>query len=266
MKVRSYVITVMAVLLVAGAAFGAEESAKTEPKPKVAAEKPAAEANAKPAFANETEKVSYAIGAQMAQSVLVLKSQGVEINADMFIAGIKDAMAGRELSLKPEEIQTTLMAFQQKMMAKQQKLQAEMAEKNIAMSNTFLEQNKTKPGVKVLDSGLQYQIIKEGKGKSPTANDRVKTHYRGTLITGEEFDSSYKRGKPAEFAVSGVIKGWTEALQLMKVGSKWKLFIPPNLAYGTRGTPNIPPNSALIFEVELLEIVKPATSTGTTGG
>jgi len=142
----------------------------------------------------------------------------------------------------------------------------EEASKNKATADKFLASNKTKTGVKVTDSGLQYQVITEGKGVLPKDTDRVKVHYKGTLIDGTEFDSSYKRNNPATFGVRGVIKGWTEALLLMKTGAKWKLFVPPELAYGPSGRPKIPPNSLLIFEVELLEIEaakQPMTAPGT---
>ena len=140
------------------------------------------------------------------------------------------------------------------------KKQSEEADKNKAKSAEFLEKNKTAEGVKVTASGLQYIVVSEGTGAIPTKTDTVKCHYKGTLITGEQFDSSYDRGQPAEFPVGGVIPGWTEALQMMKVGSKYKLFIPPELAYGASGRPGIPPNSALVFEVELLDIVKAAAA------
>jgi FKBP-type peptidyl-prolyl cis-trans isomerase len=142
---------------------------------------------------------------------------------------------------------------------------AKEAAENLAVGTAFLEENKAKEGVKVTPSGLQYKVIQEGTGNTPTADDRVKTHYRGTLIDGTEFDSSYKRNRPAEFPVKGVIKGWTEALQLMKEGGKWELYIPANLAYGERGRPNIPANSTLIFEIELLEIDKPDPNANKAG-
>ncbi len=210
----------------------------------------------------EMEKVSYVIGTQIGQS---FKKQGIEINLESLIMGIKDILAGKELALSTEESQKVMTSFRQRMMAKlaaeKEKQAAEMAKlapKNLAEGKAFLEANKTKEGVQVLPSGLQYKVITEGTGEIPTAEDKVRTHYRGTLINGTEFDSSYKRNKPAEFPVKGVIPGWTEALQLMKVGSKWELYIPANLAYGEKGRPGIPPNSTLIFEIELLEIVKAA--------
>jgi FKBP-type peptidyl-prolyl cis-trans isomerase FklB len=201
----------------------------------------------------EMDKVSYAIGVQLATN---FKKQGIDIKIDKFVQGIKDATAGKKLELTEAEIQQTMMSFSQRMRAQQQEKQKADAAKNIAAGKAFLAANAKKEGVKVLPSGLQYKVIKKGTGKTPTAADKVKTNYRGTLIDGKEFDSSYKSGKPVEFGVKNVIKGWTEALQLMKEGGKWELYIPSNLAYGERGNRGIPGNSTLIFEIELLEIVK----------
>ncbi len=201
----------------------------------------------------EMEKISYAIGTQIGQN---FKKQGIEIRVEPLMQGLRDVMKDKELILSQDEIQQVMMSFQQRVQAEQQERQKAGGGINLAEGNAFLEKNKEKEGVKELPSGLQYKIIKKGTGETPTADSRVKTHYRGTLINGTEFDSSYKRNKPAEFAVRGVIKGWTEALQLMKEGAKWELYIPANLAYGERGRPSIPPNSTLIFEIELLEIVK----------
>ena len=199
----------------------------------------------------EMDKVSYVIGAQVGQS---FKSQGIEINIESLMRGLKDAMAGKKLALSQDEIKQVMTSFQQRMVAKQ----AAQAAKNLAEGTAFLEANKAKEAVKVLPSGLQYKVIKEGTGKTPTPDDTVKIHYRGTSIYGTEFDNSYKRNQPNVFAVKGkgVIKGWIEALQLMKEGCKWQLYIPASLAYGERGRPGIPPNSTLIFEMELLEVVK----------
>jgi FKBP-type peptidyl-prolyl cis-trans isomerase FklB len=202
----------------------------------------------------ELEKVSYIIGTQIARN---FKTQDVEVNLDALMMGLKDALEGKELALSQNEMSKVYTAWQQKMRAKQAAKRKKEAAENLAAGTAFLEANKKKEGVKVLPDGLQYKIIRAGTGATPTADDKVKTNYRGTLIDGTEFDSSYKRNAPAEFAVTKVIKGWTEALQLMKVGAKWELYIPPNLAYGERGRPGIPPNSTLIFEVELLDIVKP---------
>jgi FKBP-type peptidyl-prolyl cis-trans isomerase FklB len=154
-----------------------------------------------------------------------------------------------------EEIRATITSLQQRLMASQQKVLKEQAAKNLSVSKAFLAENGKKEGIKTLPSGLEYKVLTEGSGKMPKAEDTVTVHYKGTLIDGTEFDSSYKRGQPATFKVKGVIKGWTEALQLMKEGSKWQLFIPPELGYGERAAgPQIPPNSALIFEVELISV------------
>ena len=201
----------------------------------------------------EQDKVSYIIGTQFGQSI---KKEGVKVNLEPLFLGVKDALEGNAPKMTKEEIKRVYTAFRQRVMAERAKERAKLAAENLAKGKAFLEANKAKEGVKVLPSGLQYKIIKEGTGPTPTINDKVKTNYRGTLIDGTEFDSSYKRNQPAEFAVKSVIKGWTEALQLMKVGAKWELYIPPDLAYGERGRPSIPPNSVLIFEIELLEIVK----------
>jgi FKBP-type peptidyl-prolyl cis-trans isomerase len=233
-------------------ACAAEQSSKkdaNEPKAAVAAVPPKPEI-----FKTELEKVSYIIGTQIAQN---FKSQDIEVNLDSLMMGLKDALEGRKLVLSQSEMQQVYARFQQQMREKQAAKRAEEAAKNLAAGTAYLEANKAKEGVKVLPSGLQYKVITEGTGNTPTADDKVKTNYRGTLIDGTEFDSSYKRNKPAEFAVKGVIKGWTEALQLMKEGSKWELYIPASLAYSERGRPGIPANSTLIFEIELLEIVKP---------
>jgi len=190
----------------------------------------------------EMDKVSYIIGTQIARN---FKSQDIEVNVETLAMGLKDALEDKPLALGNDEMQKVYAGFQARMRAKQAAKQAEEAAKNAAAGSAYLEANKTKEGVKVLPSGLQYKVITEGTGKSPTAEDKVKTNYRGKLIDGTEFDSSYKRNKPAEFPVNGVIKGWTEALQLMKEGGKWE----------SRPRPGIPANSTLVFEVELLEVL-----------
>lgn len=196
-------------------------------------------------FKSEIDKVSYIIGTQVGKG---LKSQNMDLNLDLFLKGIKDMLAGKEPALNEQEIQMTMMLFGQTMKEKQQK----QAENNLAEGKDYLEKNKKKENVNVTTSGLQYKVIKKGTGKTPQRIDRVKTNYRGSLISGKEFDSN----KSAEFAVGGVIKGWTEALLLMKEGAKWQLVIPSELAYGPQGRPRIPANSVLIFEIELLEIVE----------
>jgi FKBP-type peptidyl-prolyl cis-trans isomerase len=199
----------------------------------------------------DQRKATYAIGQQIGQN---LKNQNIDFDADVLAMSIKEASAGKPAKLKPEEMQAALMKLQENIMKKQ----TEAGDKNKAEGAAFLEKNKTQPGVKTTASGLQYIVVEEGKGKSPTEKDTVKAQYKGTLTNGEQFDSSYDRGQPAEFPVTGVIKGWTEALQMMKVGGKMKLFIPPELGYGPSARPGIPANSVLVFDVELVDIVKPA--------
>jgi FKBP-type peptidyl-prolyl cis-trans isomerase len=199
---------------------------------------------------DDKKKASYAIGQQIGSN---LKNQNIEFDADVLAMSIKEAATGKESKLKPEEMQAALMKLQENMMKKQQ----EQAEKTASEGKAFLEKNKTAEGVKTTESGLQYIMVQEGTGKSPTLKDTVKAHYKGALINGQVFDNSYDRGQPAEFPVEGVIKGWTEALQLMKVGGKAKLFVPPELGYGAAARPGIPANSVLVFDVELLDVTSP---------
>jgi FKBP-type peptidyl-prolyl cis-trans isomerase len=183
------------------------------------------------------------------------KKQSVPVDASIMARGIKDAMAGGKTALTDDEAQAAIMEMQKQVQAKQQEKMKEAGDANKKEGESFLSINKSKEGVVVLPSGLQYKIEKAGTGPKPAATDSVVCNYRGTLIDGKEFDSSYKRGQPATFSVTGVIKGWTEALQLMPVGSKWQLFIPSDLAYGDRGAgADIGPSATLIFEVELLSI------------
>ena len=201
---------------------------------------------------DQKDKESYSLGYQFGHN---LKAQGVDINLDVYNSGVKDALGGKEPQMSQEDIRSTIMGLQQRLQAARQKELKEMAAKNIEEGKKFLEENQKKEGIKTLPSGLQYKVLTEGSGKMPKADDTVTVNYKGTLIDGTESDSSYKRGQPATFKVNGVIKGWTEALQLMKEGSKWQLFIPPDLAYGERGAGRtIPPSSTLIFEVELISI------------
>jgi FKBP-type peptidyl-prolyl cis-trans isomerase FklB len=201
---------------------------------------------------SEKDKTSYTLGINIGNNI---KQLPLEIDMDIFYRGFKDAVSKNKPLLSEEEMHTVMTAFQKEITAKQTELMKSQGEKNKKEGEAFLVENKKKEGVKTLASGLQYKVIKEGTGKSPKATDKVSTHYQGTLIDGTEFDSSYKRGEPATFPVNGVIPGWTEALQLMKVGSKWQLFVPSKLAYGERGAgPKIGPNAVLIFTVELLSI------------
>jgi len=204
--------------------------------------------NRKVKLDNDMKKASYAIGQQIGGN---LKQQNIDFDADALAQALRDASAGKNEMTK-EDMQAAMMKLQEMAMKKQQ----EQADKNAKSGKDFMDKNKTAAGVKTTASGLQYITEKEGTGASPKKEDVVKVHYKGTLMNGEQFDSSYDRGQPAEFPVGGVIPGWTEALQLMKVGGKAKLFIPPELAYGPQGRPGIPPNSVLIFEVELMDIVK----------
>jgi len=204
------------------------------------------------ALATPTDKRSYGLGMDLGKQ---LHAQGIAINADVFAKGFKDALSGGKTLLTDEEAHTAVMELQAEMRRKMMETRRVAGDENKKAGEAFLAENKTKPGVVTLPGGLQYKILKAGEGKKPTLSDTVVCNYRGTLINGTEFDSSYKRNQPATFPVKGVIKGWTEALQLMPVGSKWQLFIPSDLAYGASGAGNlIGPNATLIFEVELLSI------------
>ena len=196
---------------------------------------------------SDKKNLSYAIGQQIGRQ---FKAQGLDIDAPTLTASIQDALKGKKSKLTPEQMEATMKKARDAQMAKSE---AEGKE-NRAKGDKFLADNKSKPGVKTTASGLQYQVLTEGTGKSPAATDTVKVNYLGTLIDGTKFDSSYDRKEPAQFPLNGVIKGWTEGLQLMKVGGKTRFFVPSDLAYGPQGRPGIPPNSVLIFEVELLEI------------
>lgn len=198
------------------------------------------------------EKVSYSIGVNLAKN---LKMQGLDIDQGMMLQGIKDGFSGSKTALSEKDMEATMTAFQKEMMTKMQAKQKADGEKNKKDGEAFLAANKKKEDVVTLPSGLQYKILKAGTGSKPTANQTVKVNYRGTLIDGREFDSSEKNGGPVEFPVGQVIKGWVEGIQLMPVGSKWRLFIPSDLAYGPNGQGQlIGPNAVLIFEVELLSI------------
>ncbi|MFA5807015.1 MAG: FKBP-type peptidyl-prolyl cis-trans isomerase [bacterium] len=205
-----------------------------------------------PELKTDKEKLSYSIGMDIGGN---LKRQSVEVDPDLLAKGVKDSYGGGKTILPEDEARKTITDFQKTLMAKQAETMHKLAEKNKGEGEKFLAENGKKEGVKTLPSGLQYKEITPGKGKSPKTTDTVTTHYKGTLIDGTEFDSSYKRGQPATFQVSGVIPGWTEALQLMKEGAKWQLFVPSNLAYGEKGAGReIGPNATLIFEVELISV------------
>jgi len=252
-------------LLLLGNGLAQETPAATTPKassPATTAAKAQTPAAKRPATSAKTaapltlktpkDKFSYALGMKMGAN---LHKQAVPVDANILARGLKDGLAGTKTLLTDEEAQAAIVEVQNDLRKKvQEKMQVEGAA-NKKEGESFLAANKAKEGVVTLPSGLQYKILKEGTGPKPTATDSVVCNYRGTLINGTEFDSSYKRGQPATFPVTGVIKGWTEALQLMPVGSKWQLFIPSDLAYGERGpAPEIGSNATLVFEVELLSI------------
>lgn len=210
----------------------------------------------------QQKKLSYLLGRDTASQ---WTARGVALDPQAVALAVRDALANNDTRLSEEEIKVVIATFQQEMQARQQQAQAEynteleqQARQNLEAGQAFLAENAGKEGVVTLDSGLQYRVITEGTGPVPGAADSVEVHYRGTLLDGTEFDSSLKRGVPATFGVSQVIPGWTEALQLMKQGAKWQLFIPAELAYGPGGTGNIGPNSTLLFDVELLAVKKPA--------
>lgn len=234
-------------------------TAAAKPQAGAAAKKPGAATAAKPgtaapatALKTDREKASYAIGANIGKS---MKKEGVDLDPAIIARGIKDGFSGAKPLLTDEQAQAALVAFSGTMKKKQEAALAAVAAVNQKDGQVFLAANKAKPGVVALPSGLQYKVISAGTGPKPTAEDTVLCNYRGTLINGTEFDNSAKHGGPTEIPVGGVIKGWTEALQLMPAGSKWQLYVPAELAYGPRQAgPDIGPNSTLIFEVEVVSI------------
>jgi FKBP-type peptidyl-prolyl cis-trans isomerase FklB len=234
-------------------------TAQAAPAPKTQKAPAAKTGTAAPAKSSATlvlktqkEKASYAVGMNIGKG---MRKDALDVDSAILLRGIKDGFAGSKPLLSDQEMQAAFAALQDEMTKKQQAMKMQAADTNKTQGETFLAANKAKPGVVTLASGLQYKILKEGTGPKPLAGDSVVCNYRGTLIDGTEFDSSYKRGQPVTFPVGRVIKGWTEALQLMPVGSKWQLFIPADLAYGDRGAgQDIGPNATLIFEIELISI------------
>jgi len=211
-----------------------------------------AQAEEQSTLKDEKDRVSYSIGSDIGHR---LKSQSVDIDPEILAKGIKDSYMGNKPLMTDQEVRETLIAYQKEMRAKQEERAKALGEKNKKEGEAFLAENKKKEGVKVLPSGLQYKVITEGTGKTPKLTDTVTVNYTGTLVDGTEFDSTYKRGEPAKFPVDKVIPGWTEALQLMKEGAKWQIFIPSDLAYKEKGAGNIiGPNATLIFDIELVSI------------
>lgn len=234
--------------------------AATTPKAPVKKTGTATTSAAAPALTTRKQKFSYALGMNVGTGLGAnLKKQSIEFDPNLVSQGMKDALAGAKTRMTQEEAQAVLKEVQTEVQKQQQEKMKEASDKNKTDGEAFLAANKSKEGVVTLPDGLQYKILVAGTGPKPTASDSVVCNYQGTLINGTVFDSSYKRGQPATFGVGQVIKGWTEALQLMPTGSKWQLFIPPALAYGERGAgADIGPNATLIFEVELLSIQEKA--------
>ncbi len=253
-----YLACTVSVLLIS-TVVSFSQTKKVPAKPAAKTTTPAKPAPAKAAavskMTTELDSVAYSIGMNIAQN---LKGQGLDkINVNLLAKGIQDVLKGGKGDLDDNQAQMILGSYFNRLQTQRQAEEAKKFEGVKLEGEKFLEENKKKTGIVTLPSGLQYEILKTGEGPKPTINNTVKTHYHGTLIDGTVFDSSVKRGQPAEFPVGGVIQGWVEALQLMPVGSKWKLYVPYNLAYGERAAgQDIKPYSALIFEVELLEIVK----------
>ncbi len=211
-----------------------------------------------PAFQNWKDKLSYAVGADLARG---LRRQRVDVNVDVMVGAVRDGLAGKKPVMTQEEMTATLTRFENEQQQDYEHAKAMLSEKNKKAGDAFFAENLKKKGVVTLPSGLQYRIVKQGDGKKPALEDVVVCNYRGTLLDGAEFDSTYKRNQPATVPVRGLIKGWSEALQLMPVGSKWQLFISPQLAYGERVVNGIAPNAMLVFEVELISIQdKPRTA------
>ncbi len=251
---RKYLLPLALVSVVALQACNQKPPAATGDAPKAEA-KAEAKAPASSDLATSEQRLSYGIGFNIGQR---MKADSVPIDAVPFGSGVADAISGTKPRMTEEEIATEMQAFQEKAAAEHEVAQKALGEANVKAAAAYLAENKAKPGVVTTASGLQYEIITEGTGPKPAASDTVEVHYRGTLVDGTEFDSSYSRGEPVTFGVGQVIPGWTEALQLMPKGSKWKLAIPAELAYGAAGAGQvIGPNSALVFEVELISIPSP---------
>lgn len=236
---RNLILSALFASLVLGSAW-AQDAKSPAPEPKLD---------------SVIQKGSYAIGLSLGSQ---LGREGVDPDVDALLAGLRDGIAGKESRIPKKELQEVMAAFERDVAARMETRKKEAAAKNLKDGKEFLAKNATRKGVTTLKSGLQYEVLADGQGAIPKATDSVRTHYKGTLLDGRVFDSSYDRGEPAEFEVGGVIKGWIEALQMMKVGSKWKLYVPAELAYGESGAGGvIGPNAVLIFEVELMDIVPP---------
>jgi FKBP-type peptidyl-prolyl cis-trans isomerase len=251
-KMKWIAVFAAVVLAVFMQAVPAQDNAQAPAPEAQAPAAPAAPEQAQPAPEVDMSKLGQIIGANIGRNLAAqFEADGIDVDKAALVKAFEAALNGAEPTMSDEEMQQTMRTFAMAAPA----MRAKAGEKNLAAGQAFLTENATKEGVKTTESGLQYKVLQEGTGATPTANDRVQVHYRGRLINGREFDSSYKRGEPAEFPVTGVIKGWTEALQLMKEGGKMEIYVPAALAYGERPQQGIPPNSTLIFEVELLKVM-----------
>jgi FKBP-type peptidyl-prolyl cis-trans isomerase len=239
----------LAILLTVGVAISGCAAAQQSSTPSAAENKTESKSDA--ALNTPKAKSSYAIGMNIAKS---LQHDEIDVDPAMLMRGLTDALNNQKPLLSEEDAKAAITTLQQETRARREAQQKALADSNAKEGAAFLAENKSKADVKTLPSGLQYKVLKQGDGSKPTSSDSVECNYRGTLINGKEFDSSYKRGKPASFPVTGVIKGWTEILQLMPVGSKYQVYIPSELAYGQRAPGEIGPNATLIFEIELLSI------------
>jgi FKBP-type peptidyl-prolyl cis-trans isomerase FklB len=262
---RSTATVLVAGIVLLGGAAAQQTPAKPSQSTATTTHRRTATAAAKPkplVLTTEKDKQSYAIGLNVGKS---LHRDDIDVDPKIVLQGLQDAMADGKVLLTDDQIKTVMTDLQNQVRQKQEEKRQALAESNKKDGAAFLAANATKEGVVTLPSGLQYKVLTPGTGAKPTATDSVLCNYRGTLLDNTEFDSSYKRGQPATFPVSGVIKGWTEALQLMPAGSKWQLFIPADLAYGERAQGPIGPNATLVFELELLSIQPKAPPTATPG-
>jgi FKBP-type peptidyl-prolyl cis-trans isomerase FklB len=262
---RSTATVLAAGIVLLGGAAAQQTPAKPSQSTATTTHRRTTTAAAKPkplVLTTEKDKQSYAIGLNVGKS---LHRDDIDVDPKIVLQGLQDAMADGKVLLTDDQIKTVMTDLQNQVRQKQEEKRQALAESNKKDGAAFLAANATKPGVVTLPSGLQYKVLTPGSGPKPTAADSVVCNYRGTLLDNTEFDSSYKRGQPATFPVSGVIKGWTEALQLMPVGSKWQLFIPADLAYGERAQGPIGPNATLVFELEVLSIQPKAQPAATPG-
>jgi FKBP-type peptidyl-prolyl cis-trans isomerase len=258
---RKTLILPAALLVAMAAVAGAQTAKPAAPAQKPAPAPPGQSQAGKPASVED--RASYVIGYNLGRT---LKQNDVKANTDLIVKGLTAGLSGEKGMLTDEEMQSTMQAFQQQVQAQQQAKAKVVGEKNKTEGEAFLAKNKARAGVKTTASGLQYEVLKEGTGPNPKPTDTVTVNYKGTLMDGTTFDSSYDRGQPATFVLNQVIPGWTEGVQLMKPGAKYKFYLPSSLGYGEQGAGGvIGPNAPLVFEVELLSIGQPAAAPGAQG-